>query len=674
MAVPEAVRARAEALRREIEYHNYRYYVLDDPVIPDAEYDRLLRELQQIEAMHPELVTPDSPTQRVGAPPRADFGEVPHAVPMLSLDNAFDEGEVAEFDRRVRERLGVARVAYACEPKFDGASVSLRYEDGVLVRAATRGDGRRGEDVTPNARTIRTVPLRLLGAGWPRVLEVRGEVVIPREAFARLNEARRAAGEPPFANPRNAAAGSLRQLDPGVTAARPLVFVPWGFGELSEPLAPTHSASLRRLAAWGFRLSGQLETAEGVEGCLAYYRRILAQRAAFPFEMDGVVYKVDDLAACEALGATARAPRWAVAHKFPAEEAATVVEAIEPSVGRTGVITPVAVLRPVQVGGVTVSRASLHNQDEVERKDVRVGDTVIVRRAGEVIPEVVAVVRDRRPPGTRPWRMPERCPVCGSRVERLPGEAAHRCMGGLYCPAQRKGAILHFASRRAMDIDGLGEKLVEQLVGRGLVRSPADLYRLRREDLVGLERMGEKSAQNLLRAIEASKETTLARFLYALGIPQVGEATAAALARHFGDLDAVMAADVEALQQVPDVGPVVATAIHDFFREAHNREVIEALRRAGVRWPREAPAARREAPLAGRTFVLTGTLTSMTREEAKARLEALGARVSGSVSRRTDALVVGAEPGSKLARARELGIEILDEAAFLDLLARLEGG
>ena len=671
MSVPKEAARRAAELRREIEYHNYRYYVLDAPVISDAEYDALMRELQALERRYPELVTPDSPTQRVGAPPRPDMGEVRHRVPMLSLDNAFSEEEVRDFDRRVRERLGVGRVRYSCEPKFDGASVSLRYEEGVLVEAGTRGDGYRGEDVTPNVRTIRTVPLRLQGEGWPRVLEVRGEVVIPKDDFRRLNEERLARGEPPFANPRNAAAGSLRQLDPKVTAARPLAFFPWGFGELSEPIAERHARALERLRGWGFRVTEHLEVADGIERCLEYYRRILALRDELPFEMDGVVYKVDDLAACERLGYTARAPRWAVAHKLPAEEATTVVEDIVASVGRTGIITPVAVLRPVRVSGVTVTRASLHNQDEVDRKDVRIGDTVIVRRAGEVIPEIVAVVKEKRPRGARRWRMPERCPVCGSQVVRLPGEAAHRCMGGLYCPAQRKGAILHFASRRAMDIDGLGEKLVDQLVEKGLVEDPADLYRLRKEDLVALERMGEKSAANLLAAIERSKSTTLARFLYALGIPQVGEATAQALAEHFGDLEAIMEATPERLEEVPDVGPVVARAIRSFFRERHNRDVIRRLLEAGVRWPRPRRRAA-GAPLAGMTFVLTGALESMTREEAKAKLEALGARVAGSVSRRTSYVIVGEDPGSKLERARALGVPTLDERAFLELLERPE--
>ncbi|RMD79403.1 MAG: NAD-dependent DNA ligase LigA [Gammaproteobacteria bacterium] len=661
----EAVR-RAEQLRKEIEYHNYRYYVLDSPVISDAEYDALMRELQELEARWPELRTPDSPTQRVGAPPREDMGEVRHRIPMLSLDNAFSDEEVREFDRRLRERLGLQGEAlYTCEPKFDGASVSLRYEDGVLVLAGTRGDGYRGEDVTPNARTIRTVPLRLQGRGWPRVLEVRGEVVIRKEDFRRLNEERLAQGETPFANPRNAAAGSLRQLDPKVTASRPLSFFAWGLGEVSEPISNSRYEIMQRLRRWGFAVSEYVERARGVEACLAYYRRMLSLRDQAPFEMDGVVYKLDDVALSEQAGYTARAPRWAVAHKFPAEEATTVVEDIFPSVGRTGVITPVAILRPVEVGGVVVSRASLHNQDEVDRKDVRIGDTVIVRRAGEVIPEIVAVIKEKRPKGARRWHMPKRCPVCGSEVVRLEGEAAHRCMGGLYCPAQRKGAIRHFASRRAMDIRGLGQKLVDQLVDKGLVQTPADLYRLRKEDLVGLERMAEKSAQNLLDALERSKSTTLARFLYALGIPQVGEATAQTLAEHFGSLERIMEASPEELQQVPDIGPVVAESIYRFFRQRHNREVIRRLLEAGIHWP--APR-RRGGPLEGKTFVLTGALESMTREEAKRRIEALGGRVSESVSRRTDYVVVGKDPGSKLDKARALGVPTLDEQAFLKLL------
>jgi DNA ligase (NAD+) len=523
---------RAEKLRNEINYHNYRYYVLDSPVISDAEYDRLLRELQALEAAHPELIRPDSPTQRVGAQPLPEFGEVRHAIPMTSIDNAFTEEEVSDWDRRVRQGLGVTQeMIYTAEPKFDGASVSLRYEEGVLVQAGTRGDGTTGEDVTANVRTIKTVPLRLQGKGWPRILEVRGEVVIPKKEFERLNAEQARRGDKIFANPRNAAAGSLRQLDPRVTASRPLAFFSWGLGEVSEPIAGRYSEVVPRLKEWGFRTTEFFETVRGPQGCLAYYRRIAEQRDRLPFEVDGVVYKVDDLAARERLGFTARAPRWALAHKFPAHEETTLVEDIIASVGRTGVITPVAKLRPVQVGGVTVTHATLHNEDEVRRKDVRIGDTVIVRRAGDVIPEIVAVVKEKRPHGARPWTMPKTCPRCGSQVLRAAGEVAHRCMGGLYCPAQVEGALLHFASRRAMDIEGLGEKLVEQLVAKGLVKTVADLYRLREADLVALERMGEKSARKLLDNIEKSKNVTLARFLYALGIPQVGEATADLLAQ-----------------------------------------------------------------------------------------------------------------------------------------------
>jgi len=669
MSAPNTAAERARELARELDYHNYRYYVLDQPVISDAEYDRLLRELQQLEERYPELAGPDSPTRRVGAPPRKEFGEVRHSVPMLSLDNAFDEEELAAFDRRVRERLGVGTVTYLAEPKLDGASVSLRYEEGTLVSAGTRGDGTTGEAITENVRTIRTVPLRLQGEGWPAVVEVRGEVVIRSADFERLNAERLDRGESVFANPRNAAAGSLRQLDSKVTAGRPLTFFPWGLGECSGAVADSQWVLLERLRAWGFLISAELRRVEGADGCLAYYRELGERRAALPYEIDGVVYKVDDFAARERLGFTSRAPRWAVAHKFPAHEETTRVLGIDASVGRTGVITPVANLAPVQVGGVTVSRATLHNQDEVERKDVREGDTVIVRRAGDVIPEVVGVVKEKRPKGTTPWMMPDACPVCGSEVLRLENEAAHRCMGGLFCAAQRTGAILHFASRHALDIDGLGEKLVAQLVERELVQTVADLFSLTREQLMGLERMGEKSADNLLAALERSRDTTLPRFLYALGISQVGEVTAAQLAAHYGELAPLMAADEEALQTVPDVGPVVARSISHFFRQPHNREVIERLIDAGVHWP-PVEVTRAETPLEGNTYVITGTLGSMTRDEAKQALQALGAKVSGSVSKKTTAVVVGADPGSKYDKARDLGVEILDEAALLRLVGK----
>ncbi len=667
MTAPEAAAKRTAWLREQIEYHNYRYYVLDSPVISDAEYDVLLRELTALESRYPELVSPDSPTQRIGAAPLAEFGAVHHAVRMLSLDNAFSDDELLAFDRRIRERLAVEHVQYVAEPKLDGTSVSIRFEDGGLVRAGTRGDGSNGEDVTLNVRTINTVPLRLRGSGWPELLEVRGEVVIRKEDFAQLNRQRLERGEQPFANPRNAAAGSLRQLDARITAQRSLSFFPWGWGEVSTPIADTHAALVDRLREWGFRANQELRVVEDAGGCLEYYRELGSRRDQLPYEIDGVVYKLNHLAERDRLGYTARAPRWALAHKFPAHEENTLVEDIVASVGRTGVLTPVAMLRPISVGGVTVSRATLHNQDEVQRKDVRVGDTVVVRRAGDVIPEVVAVVLERRPRDARPWKMPQKCPVCGSQVERLGEEAAHRCMGGLYCPAQRVGAILHFASRRAMDIDGLGDKLVQQLVDQGLVKTVADLYHLSADALVKLERVGRKSAENLLAAIGRSKETTLPRFLYALGIDQVGEVTAVQLAEHFGELPALEQATEEELQQVSDVGPAVAQSVHGFFQQPHNREVIERLIETGVRWP--VPKARPvRAPLAGKTFVLTGTLDAFSRDEARQRLQDLGAKVTDAVSKQTSFVVVGKEPGTKVDKARRLGVELLDESQLLELL------
>jgi DNA ligase (NAD+) len=586
---------------------------------------------------------------------------------MVSIDNAFEQADVEAWDRRVREGLKAAGdVSYTAEPKFDGVSVSLRYEGSVLAVAGTRGDGATGEDVTANVRTVKTVPLRLQGKGWPSVLEVRGEVVIPKKDFERLNAEQAKRGDKVFANPRNAAAGSLRQLDPRITASRPLAFFSWGLGEASEPVARRYSEVIKRLKEWGFRTTEFFDTVRGAQGCLAYYRRIAGQRDRLPFEVDGVVYKVDDLRDRDKLGFTARAPRWAIARKFPAREETTIVEDVIPSVGRTGVITPVAKLKPVQVGGVTVTHATLHNQDEVERKDVRIGDRVIVRRAGDVIPEVVAVVKEKRPRGARPWHMPKTCPTCGSQVAREPSEAAHRCLGGLYCPAQVGGALLHFASRRAMDIEGLGDKLVEQLVATGRVKTVADLYRLKEADLVTLERMAEKSARNLLGRIGESKDTTLARFLHALGIPQVGEATAEVLAEHFGSLEAIMSADREMLREAPNVGPSMAEDIYAFFHQKHNREVIEELLRAGVR--PTARHRRKVSPISGKVFVLTGGLASMTRDEAKNRLTALGAKVSESVSRNTDYVVVGTDPGSKADKARALGVRMMDEKEFLGLV------
>jgi DNA ligase (NAD+) len=671
------VEQRLKALRAEIEYHNYRYYVLDDPVIPDAEYDRLMQELLALEAAWPDLVTPDSPSQRVGAQPLKEFREVQHALPMLSLNNAFTDADVQAFDRRVREGLDRPKeiIEYAAEPKFDGLAVALHYEHGRLVEGATRGDGYTGEDVTANLRTVRSIPLVLPTPDPPAWLEVRGEVLMLKRDFERLNEEARVQGGKVFANPRNAAAGSLRQLDPAITARRRLTFFAYGIGRVEGAALPaTQTEVMDWLARLRFPVAAERRVVKGVEGLLAYYRELGAKRFALPYEIDGAVYKVNDLADQARLGFVARAPRFAIAHKYPAQEELTVVEAIEVNVGRTGALTPVARLKPVFVGGVTVSNATLHNQDEIDRKDVRVGDTVIVRRAGEVIPEIVGVVLERRPKPEPPrFSILEHypvCPECGSRVVRAEGEAVVRCTGGLYCPAQRKQALLHFASRRAMDIEGLGEKVVDQLVDRGIVHTPADLYHLDLATLAGLERMAEKSAGNLLAAIAKSKRTTLARFIYALGIPNVGEATAKDLARHFGSLDALLAADVEALQAVPDVGPVVAQAIVDFLAEAHNRQVIEALRAAGVHWPEEARLAKPHGPLAGKTFVLTGTLPNLTRDQAQALIEAAGGKVSGSVSKKTDYVVAGSDPGSKLDKAQALGIAVLDEAGLRELLGR----
>ena len=669
MSVPAEIRQRVEALRREIEHHNYLYYVLDQPEISDAEFDRLMRELQELESRYPELITPDSPTQRVGAAPRKEFGEIRHAVPMLSLSNAFSDEEAIEFDRRAREILDVNVIDYAVEPKLDGLAVSLMYQDGRLVQGATRGDGYTGEDVTANVRTIKAIPLHLRGRGWPATLEVRGEVIMTREGFEKLNAEQRRKGEKIFANPRNAAAGSLRQLDPKVTASRPLTFFAYGLGKVEGGTLPDrHSYIMERLREWGVPVNHEARVVEGIEGCLAYHKAMQEKRESLPYEIDGVVYKVDRLDWQAKLGYVARAPRWALAHKFPAHEEMTRVIDIEVQVGRTGALTPVAKLEPVRIGGVTVSSASLFNQDEIDRLDVRIGDWVVVRRAGDVIPQIVSVVASRRKGRLKKFRLPDKCPVCGSPTYRPPGEAATYCTGGLYCPAQRKRALEHFASRRAMDIEGLGTRLIEQLVDRELVRDPADLYSLTREQLIGLERMGPKSADNLLTRLEKSKSTTLPRFLYALGIHDVGEVTAQTLAEHFGSLEALMNAGEEELMAVPDVGPAVATSIRQFFAQDHNRDVIRRLREAGVHWPDIAPKKPEELPLAGKTFVLTGALSSMTRDEAREKLRQLGARVSGSVSRKTDYVVVGEDPGSKADRARELGVTMLDEPAFRELL------
>jgi len=665
-----SVGERARALRVEIEQHNHQYYVLDAPLISDAEYDRLFRELQTIEAEHPELVRGDSPTQRVGAAPLPEFAAVAHVTPMLSLNNAFSDDEVAAFDRRVREGLAAAgEVDYSAEPKFDGLAVSLSYAQGLLIRGATRGDGMTGEDVTANLRTLRSIPLHLQGSGWPAVLEVRGEVLLWRSDFEQMNARQREKREKEFVNPRNAAAGSLRQLDPRITAARPLRFFAYGVGYSAGAVLPaTHSALLDQLAEWGFPVAPERRRVSGLTGLLAYFAEIGRRRKSLPYDIDGVVYKVDDLAAQERLGFVSRAPRFALAHKFPAEEAVTELLDISIQVGRTGALTPVARLAPVFVGGVTVTNATLHNEDEIRRKDVRIGDMVVVRRAGDVIPEVARVLPEKRPQAARQFIMPTSCPVCGSQVVRNPDEAVARCSGGLYCPAQRKQALLHFAARRALDIEGFGDKLVDQLVDAGLVHSPADIYGLTCETLAGLERMGDKSAQNLVAAIAKSRQTTLARFIFALGIRNVGEATARDLARHFGSLEAFLAADHVALQQVLDVGPVVAASIVAFLAEPHNREIIGRLRAAGLVWTEGPPAESGTRVFTGKTLVLTGTLPALRRDQAKALIEAAGGKVAGSVSKKTDYVVAGEDAGSKLESARQLGIRVIDEAELLKLL------
>ena len=679
---------RAAALRAQLQHHAHLYYTLDAPELPDAEYDRLFQELQALEEAFPELRTPDSPTQRILGQILPGFATVRHAVPMLSIRTETDteaSGAVA-FDVRVRKELGLSpadpAVQYEAELKFDGLAVSLRYEQGVLVQGATRGDGETGEDVTQNIRTLRQIPLRLQGDAVPAVLEVRGEVFMRRDDFEALNERQRekidagARNEKTFVNPRNAAAGALRQLDPAIAASRPLSFYAYGYGEVQgwETMPETHSGILDALMQFGLPVSSHRTVAAGAPELVEFHKRIAALRDSLPFDIDGVVYKVNDLALQQRLGFVSREPRWAVAHKYPAQEQLTTVQAIDVQVGRTGKLTPVAKLAPVFVGGVTVTNATLHNEEEARRKDVRVGDTVVVRRAGDVIPEVVSVVLDRRPEGTVPFSMPDACPVCGSAVGREEGEVDTRCTAGLFCSAQRKQAVLHFAQRRAMDIENLGEKLVDQLVEGGLIHSLPDLYELKLETLARLDRMAEKSAQNLLDGLEKSRHTTLARFIYGLGIRHVGETTAKDLARHFGRLDALLAADEQALLQVPDVGPVVASSIRHFLEEPHNREVIERLRAHGVTWPESDGAVDSMAPqpLAGKTFVLTGTLPNMGRDEAKELLEAAGAKVAGSVSKKTDYVVAGAEAGSKLEKAQALGVAVLDEAGMLELLKAME--
>jgi DNA ligase (NAD+) len=664
----QVISQRAAELRKILQQHNHAYYVLDEPTIPDVEYDRLFRELQAIEAEHPELKTADSPTERVGAAPLTAFTQVKHQVAMLSLDNAFSEAELLAFNRRVSDRIKQANIAYACEPKLDGLAVSLRYEQGILVQAATRGDGRTGENVTQNVKTIKSIPLRLQGE-VPDVLEVRGEVFIPKAGFEALNASQQKKGEKLFANPRNAAAGSLRQLNSKITATRPLDFFAYSLGEVSDKaFAHSHHELLSHFKTLGLPVNPESKTVDDVQACLKYYEKLLNKREALAYEIDGVVYKVDDFALQQQLGFVSRAPRWAIAHKFPAQEELSEILSVDFQVGRTGALTPVARLKPTFVGGATVSNATLHNMDEIKRKDIRVGDHVIIRRAGDVIPEVVSSIKEKRPKNTEKIVMPTSCPVCGSDVVRTEGEAAARCEGGLYCAAQRKEAVKHFSSRKALDVEGLGDKLVEQLVDENLIEHVDGIFKLSLAQLAKLDRMAEKSAKNLLDALEKSKSTTLPRFLYALGVREVGEATARSLAMHFGSLEKLQQATEENLLQVADVGPIVAKHIVAFFHQSHNLEVIHSLQQSGVRWEDIEVASSDNQPLRGQTFVLTGTLERFTRDEAKARLQALGAKVSGSVSAKTTAVIAGSEAGSKLAKAEKLGVKVFLESDLEVLL------
>ena len=669
MTTKTEFKQRASELRDLINKYNYLYYVTDNPEVTDSEYDRLFTELKQLEQQYPELLTNDSPTQRVGGQALDKFSQITHALPMLSLDNVFDADEFEAFDQRVRDWLNTSETQiYAAEPKLDGLAISIRYEHGLLVQAATRGDGTVGEDVTVNVRTIPTVPLRLQGYNIPEVIEIRGEIFMPKEGFEKLNQAQISADKKPFVNPRNAAAGSLRQLDSKITATRPLAIYCYGIGEIVGMEAPeSHSAAMKQLEQWGCRISPELKQVEGIQGALDYITYLGDKRDSLPYDIDGVVFKVDKVALQQRLGFVARAPRWAIAHKFPAQEEMTVVEDIEIQVGRTGALTPVARLKPVFVGGVTVSNATLHNEDEIRRKDVRVGDTVIVRRAGDVIPEVVQIVPSKRTAESYEFVMPSTCPICGSDVERIEGEAKARCTGGLYCGAQRKEAIKHFASRKAFDIDGLGDKIVEQLVDAELIKDVADLFHLTIEQLSSLERMGDKSAENLVTALTASKQTKFARFLYSLGIREVGEATARSLASHFLTLDGLIQANEESLIEIEDVGPVVAHHIVTFFEQSHNREVIQRLLDAGISWPEEQKIAA-DSALNGKTIVLTGTLDKLSRSEAKEKLLALGAKVAGSVSKKTDFVVAGRDAGSKLTKAESLGISVVDETTLIEWL------
>lgn len=669
-SVPPEVAQDIAALRNEIQHHNYRYYALDEPQITDADYDRLMQRLRQLEQQYPELITQDSPTQRVGAAPLSAFQTVVHEMPMLSLDNAFNDEDLLAFNQRVQDRLKTAsEIEYACELKLDGIAVSLLYRDGVLVRGATRGDGTNGEDITQNVRTINSIPLRLQGDGYPAVLEVRGEIYMPKAGFNALNEKARAADEKLFVNPRNAAAGSLRQLDSRITASRPLEMCAYSVGWVDGGELPdTHNDVLAALKSWGFLTNRETQVAKNIQEAMEFYRRIGDKRDALAYDIDGIVFKVNSRRLQDELGFISRAPRWAIAYKFPAQEESTVLVDVEFQVGRTGAVTPVARLQPVFVGGVTVSNATLHNRDEINRLGIKIGDTVIVRRAGDVIPQIVQVVESKRPVDARDILFPEHCPVCNSPVETVADEAVARCSGGLVCAAQRKEAIKHFASRKAMNVEGLGDKLVEQLVDLGLVKNLADIYSLTREQLAAMERMGEKSADNILAALETSKKTTLAKFIYALGIREIGESTARNLANYFGSFEALAAADQETLQRVPDVGPVGAHFVAEFFEQESNRIAVAALRDAGIHWNNIEVASPEALPLIGLTYVLTGTLESLSRDDAKAHLLALGAKVAGSVSAKTNYVVAGPGAGSKLAKAEELGLTVMDEAALIELL------
>lgn len=663
---------RIAELRSQLEHYNHAYYVLDDPLVPDAEYDRLLRELDELEQKHPECVSPDSPTQRVGGRVEEGFQEVTHQIPMLSLGNAMNEVEMRDFYRRCSENLEQDVLDFSGETKFDGLAVSLLYEGGLLIRAATRGDGTQGEDVTHNVRTIQSIPLRLRGDDYPDIIEIRGEVFMAKTGFEQLNAKQRALGNKEFVNPRNAAAGSLRQLDPALTAQRPLRFYAYSIGVGQDKVATSHTAAMQRIKNWGLPVSPELCALQGIDACIDYYQAIAEKRNNLPYEIDGVVFKVDAFALQRSLGQVSKAPRWAIAYKFPPQEELTTVVDIEVQVGRTGAITPVARLQPVYVGGVTVTNATLHNMDELRRKDIRVGDTVIIRRAGDVIPEVVRSLPERRPAGAVEFVMPEECPICQSTVSREEGLSVYRCEGGLFCQAQLAQSIIHFASRKALDIEGLGEKLIEQLVENGAIKTVADIYRLNHETLASMERMGKKSAENLIQAIQKSKTTTLPKFIYALGIREVGEATARNLALALTSLESIQVADIETLEAIEDIGPVVAKHIHDFFHEEHNQQVIDQLidsNSAGVHWPDiESRAIVHE--LNGKSVVLTGTLTSLSRNEAKEGLQSLGARVSGSVSKKTDYVIAGANAGSKLEKARQLGVTVVDEAMMLNWLGQ----